>query len=884
MGISFRRKKRDKRKLKQKKQNVNSLDLTQGASHATTTTASAVASVTTLRASNMSPSTSTHTPTQTQTQTSSPPQSPLRPAASSTTVTPKSTPVAGRTKNKPDRGFGSYTLSSTISNSSLSSYSSSVVVQQNDTNISTSSTSRLESNHNNGVGMQDEDDNRNNALNEETLFSKSSLDDNNQDDEKKQQQHPHPQLVQVVNLKRSDVDDMSQRDENQKQQNGEDNDQVTRSDVGQSMNAWVSDMNTLVSSSVFQNATISTMALASTIFQSMLRITFYPLVKPIQISSSMLYSTIALMKYSTFALTKSLFVHSPNNSNSNLNLNSNLDSNSNLSSNTLHSKNVVDHSDDTVETRESSNSLVHNLIDCSLSFFFGANAIRGGRVDETNRSDEKPMNDNHDYEKESMRYFDSENMERKEEDDEYIPLVYEGEDKDENVVNLNQQHSTISSSSSISSSSHLGYSPTTNATSKGDIISKTADDNNNEEHKNETIEEKEKPKHLPSKQNRQLISSPSFYIRTGDLNVYHHDPTAARKHDSNKEGTNSSSFHMDTSIEMRKMPASTKSTLPNNKLLFLELQLSHAICTSMAATSARMNIIQTMEEMVQMGIKLTVTNPQAKGKGPNHKLVSWKEEGSTSKLLKRVRASLQDNEKWYSNPKTIKMLEKETLTWSGYVQKDRSSTESQSFAPKIPIFKARGVISGMNPQQLTELFLDSERVKSYNKWSNGRKDLAVFQDDLDMVGGKYGDGCLKVVQSETSIPLSSNKLKMTNFLHARSIKLDYHELFGGEKNDTYNGTNGGKHNAYIIASRTAFNQEDVSEDMKSDDKDIKPGSQNEIIWGLNILLEIPGHPDKTDLTTFNQANSSAVPSFLVNKIGLTCAGDFFKNVRGMKSI
>lgn len=878
MGILFRRKKRDKRKQKQKKQNVNSLDSTQGALNATTA-ASAAASVTTLRASNVLPSASTHTPTQ----TSSPPQSPLRPAASSTTVTAKSTPVARTTKNKPDRGFGSYTLSSTVSNSSLSSYSSSVAVQQNDTNISTSSTTQLESNHYNGVGMQDVDDNGNNALNEETSFSKSPLDDNNKDDEKKQQQHPHPQLVQVVNLERSDIDNLSQRDGNQKKQNGVDNDQVTNN-VGLSMNAWVSDMNTLVSSNVFQNATISTMTLASTIFQSMLRITFYPLVKPIQISSSILYSTITFMKYSTFALTKSLFVHTPNNSNLNLNLNSNLDSNSNLSSNnTLHSKNVVDHGDDTVETKESSNSLVHNLIDCSLSFFFGANAIRGGGIDETNRSDEKPMNgnNNHDYEKESIRYFNSENMEGKEEEDEYIPLVYEGEEKDENVVNLNQQHSTISSSSSSSS---VGASLTTNAISMRGIISKTADDNNNEEHKNETIQEQEQPKHLSSKQNHQSISSPSFYIRTGDLNVYHHDPTATTKHDSNEDGTNSSSFHIDTSIEMRKVPATATSTLPNNKLLFLELQLSHAICTSMAAASARMNIIQTMEEMVLMGIKLIVTNPQAKGKGPNHKLVSWKEEGSTSKLLKRVRASLQDNEKWYSNPKTIKMLEKETLTWSGYVQKDRSSTESQTFAPKIPIFKGRGVISGMNPQQLTELFLDSKRVKSYNKWSNGRKDLAVFQDDLDMVGGKYGDGCLKVVQSETSIPLSNSKLKMTNFLHARSIKLDYHELFDGDKNDTHDGTNGGKHNAYIIASRTAFNQEDVSEDMISDDKDIKPGSQNEIIWGLNILLEIPGHPDKTDLTTFNQANSSAVPSFLVNKIGLTCAGDFFKNIRGMKSI
>ena len=85
--------------------------------------------------------------------------------------------------------------------------------------------------------MQDVDDNGNNALNEETSFSKSPLDDNNKDDEKKQQQHPHPQLVQVVNLERSDIDNMSQRDGNQKKQNGVDNDQVPNN-VGLSMNAW----------------------------------------------------------------------------------------------------------------------------------------------------------------------------------------------------------------------------------------------------------------------------------------------------------------------------------------------------------------------------------------------------------------------------------------------------------------------------------------------------------------------------------------------------------------------------------------------------------------------------------------------------------------------
>ena len=49
-------------------------------------------------------------------------------------------------------------------------------------------------------------------------------------------------------------------------------------------------------------------------------------------------------------------------------------------------------------------------------------------------------------------------------------------------------------------------------------------------------------------------------------------------------------------------------------------------------------------------------------------------------------------------------------------------------------------------KKLTELLLDSARVKEYNKMSLGRKDIVTFDGNFDKVG-PFGKAFTKVVRS-----------------------------------------------------------------------------------------------------------------------------------------
>ncbi len=315
-----------------------------------------------------------------------------------------------------------------------------------------------------------------------------------------------------------------------------------------------------------------------------------------------------------------------------------------------------------------------------------------------------------------------------------------------------------------------------------------------------------------------------------------------------------------------------KEGIQGPKLTFLEL--TNRYDRNAEESKYHATVIQAMNSMVQVGLGVAtgVTNQS------NSISIRWKEEGSTNKILNKIRNG--GDSKWYSNPDLISLLETDTLVWSGLsTAKDGNNMEQSNYGAKLTYFKARGIIPGISPRDLAELILDSSRVKLYNKWTCGRDDLHVLQEPMTAANGLYGDGCLKVVQSETAIPFSSNTLKMVNFLHGRPLKLHHDDLCSENAgveidcNDTPN--------AYIIASRSVYTEDDRSKDESSNNTQATPGSRNEMIMGVNVFREVPGHPDKTDLLTISQANSSAIPSFLAHKAGLMGANDFIKSLRGI---
>ena len=283
---------------------------------------------------------------------------------------------------------------------------------------------------------------------------------------------------------------------------------------------------------------------------------------------------------------------------------------------------------------------------------------------------------------------------------------------------------------------------------------------------------------------------------------------------------------------------------------------------------------------------------RASTRNPLYQDIRWKEEGSTAKLRKSImtrkrdrgsdrngctNTDLLDMNECICTPKVLENLERELLIWSG-------SVRSKAYGNKIPMMKGRGIVAGISPSKLVETFMDSSKVQEYNKFSNGRRDVqilypskvkAVEKNSSSNVNDRAPShapalltGVTKIVENETKIPLSGKIMCMSTLLHARSLNVDNED-------------------EYIIVSRSTsikmkhqrYDQNEVKVNIGIDQVQASPGAKNEIIWGVNVLRKVPGHPNKVDLTTLTQANSSAVPAFLAHKIGMMCINDFFKNVR-----
>ncbi len=296
------------------------------------------------------------------------------------------------------------------------------------------------------------------------------------------------------------------------------------------------------------------------------------------------------------------------------------------------------------------------------------------------------------------------------------------------------------------------------------------------------------------------------------------------------------------------------------KLKFLEL--TNRYNEKSREVDYHLTVIQAINTMVKVALNLA-----SGGIDDDQNPVTWKVEGSTVKTMTNMKLR-DETTKWYENKDTIKLLEKEVLLWSG-CPRNSSTPSATNYGSKLPLFKARGIIPGISPLALTQLILDSTKVKLYNKFANNRKDLHVFQSDLNIVDGLFGDGSLKIVQTETSIPICNKTINVVNFLHARPIKLHHDDLrYNGSNEDSSEDSRNYAENlnAYIIVSRSIYSNEEMTEVQKSNSSKASPGSRNEVIWGVNILREVPGYPNKTDLTTLNQADSSSVPSFLSHKV------------------
>lgn len=219
----------------------------------------------------------------------------------------------------------------------------------------------------------------------------------------------------------------------------------------------------------------------------------------------------------------------------------------------------------------------------------------------------------------------------------------------------------------------------------------------------------------------------------------------------------------------------------------------------------------------------------------NPPLPRWHPEGSTAKLLERASES---------EAHFVRVLEKEVLLWHAKMD------ESVQYGRNVPMFKSRGIVN-MDPKAFTELLMDSDRVQTYNKYSGGRTDEVVLQSGIESYSNNYGHGETKIVRSENKIPFASRSVVLWNLMHSRRL-------------------DGGCSESYIIVSRSVSRTGKGAQDKVS-----------EIVWGVNVLQSVDGHPGKTDLTCVSQVGQSVVPGFVQHKLALAALCEVYKSTRAL---
>jgi hypothetical protein len=254
-----------------------------------------------------------------------------------------------------------------------------------------------------------------------------------------------------------------------------------------------------------------------------------------------------------------------------------------------------------------------------------------------------------------------------------------------------------------------------------------------------------------------------------------------------------------------------------------------------------------LAQLVHRGLDIAATNVSAHIAMPHKRSsvlrIDWKPEGSTSKHIRKM--------SHLSHPECYKKLEKSVLVWSGRYHGPKH------YGCENPLFLARGVVK-RSPRDFLNLMWDSDRTGEYNKYSLGRSDTLVIQDDI-FSGGCYG---AKVIRSETKVPFAGLSVSFSALMHATALNSESPE------------------EGFVIVSRSL--NSGMAGCHVGSAKRVEKGNKNELLLGLNIMRPVPGNPELTDLISVSQVSSTMVPQFLAFRIGMMGVDDFFNNVRKEK--
>mmetsp|Transcript_19243 Transcript_19243/g.24802 ORF Transcript_19243/g.24802 Transcript_19243/m.24802 type:complete len:483 (+) Transcript_19243:66-1514(+) len=178
--------------------------------------------------------------------------------------------------------------------------------------------------------------------------------------------------------------------------------------------------------------------------------------------------------------------------------------------------------------------------------------------------------------------------------------------------------------------------------------------------------------------------------------------------------------------------------------------------------------------------------------------------------------------------------------WTGQTRARVNDDLVSYYGSAAPFIKTRSIVP-MSPIELIELMLDSSRVKTYNKWSVGRKDLWKSHDERT-----------KIVQNTNNVPMQKKPLRSTTLLHACPV--------GGKA---------GPDASWLLLSRA------IGPHVADDKDDV---GTSDILLGVNLVQPIG---NKSVLTAITHVYSSAVPGMLAERLGVKSSINFVHDLRAL---
>eukprot|EP00980_Cylindrotheca_fusiformis_P015573 scaffold4447_cov120-Cylindrotheca_fusiformis.AAC.6 len=203
---------------------------------------------------------------------------------------------------------------------------------------------------------------------------------------------------------------------------------------------------------------------------------------------------------------------------------------------------------------------------------------------------------------------------------------------------------------------------------------------------------------------------------------------------------------------------------------------------------------------------------------------------------------------WTEHKDTTKLLEKKDMMSAldeGQVLVYVGKAKKDGYGSELPIVRTKSILP-MSAKDMADLLMDSNRVKIYNKMSLGRQDIQQWGENT------------KIVRNLTKPPMTKSSMVSVTMMHSRPLKEKEQALLSGKNLE-----------GYLVVSRAVPGMTDGN---------LADLPRNDILLGVNLLQDVG--PDECLMTAFTHVYSPSIPKLLAQKLGVSSAINFVRDIRG----